>query len=240
MKVNINTDALVKFTNKLEAMAKTSLPMAVMRTLNDAAFDVKKNTMPRKAEEKFTIRQSNFFKANSKVEMAKPGKIDTMKSTVGFFENNARFNNYAVRELEQQEQGGIIKKRKFIPLTPARKGGNNTPIKPNARLGKIKNIVKTKDVKGKTAKEKFIKAAIIAGKGGYVLSGKKKILFRIDSVLSTNLKSKKTSLKVTPIYKYNSKGTIKVDNSSFMEEAALISGKDLEMFFIKNAKKIIK
>ena len=43
MQLNINSDAVVKFTNKLEKMKKFDLPIAIRVTLNDAAFDVKQN-----------------------------------------------------------------------------------------------------------------------------------------------------------------------------------------------------
>lgn len=240
MKLNINTDAAVVFTNKLEKMKKSALPVAVFNTLNKAAFDVKMNTMPNNVDKTFTKRQPNFFKANSRVEKASGFNIQTMKSTVGFVARSGKLN-YAVKELEQQEDGGIIRKRKLVPLDTARKGNaQNQMVRANARLGKIKNMIKTSNVKGKSAKEKFVKAAALAGTGGYVLSGKKNIVFKIDKFdHKSKLKGKITSmkLKVTPLYKYKRTGTVKINNATkFMQKSSNESAQKMEKFFIENAK----
>lgn len=236
----IDNRELIKFSTKLEKLGNNILPRVAAFTLNNAAFDVKQKTIPSNTKSKFTIRQQNFFKATSGVDKANANDgINNMKATVGFESQRAKANKYAVENLEEQEDGGIIKNRKFIPLDSARKGGNKTLIKPNARLSRIKNIVKTSQIKGKNAKEKFVKAAIIAGKGGYVLSGKKNILFKIESTLQSNRRSKKTALKVKPLYKYNRSGTVAVKKTGFMKLSANDSAQKLERFFIDNAKKMI-
>jgi hypothetical protein len=236
----IDNREIIKFSKELEKMGKNTLPKVVAFTLNNAAFDVKQKSMPASTKSKFTIRQQNFFKATSGVDKASASiGIDGMEATVGFEAERAKANKYAVKGLEQQEESGVIKKRKFIPLNSARKGGNATLIRPNARLSKIKNIVKTSRIKGKNTKEKFIKAAIIAGKGGYVLSGKKNLLFKIESTLQSNLRSKKTFIKATPLYKYNRSGTIAVKKTAFMKTAADNSAQKIEKFFIENAKRIL-
>ncbi|MBL4809315.1 MAG: hypothetical protein JKY43_04565, partial [Phycisphaerales bacterium] len=43
---NVNTDAVVSLTNKLEKLHKSAFPVAVRGTLNSAAFDVKQKSMP--------------------------------------------------------------------------------------------------------------------------------------------------------------------------------------------------
>lgn len=42
MQLNVNTDATVALTNKLEKLHKSAFPVAVRSTLNSAAFDMKK------------------------------------------------------------------------------------------------------------------------------------------------------------------------------------------------------
>ncbi|KKL54819.1 hypothetical protein LCGC14_2261580, partial [marine sediment metagenome] len=82
--LNVNTDKVVVFSNKLEKLHRSAFPIAIRGALNNAAFDVKKNTMPVSAEKEFTIRRKNFFKANSRVNMAKGFNVRTMQAMIGF------------------------------------------------------------------------------------------------------------------------------------------------------------
>lgn len=241
MQLNINTDAVVKFTNTLEKLHKSALPSAIRGTLNKAVYDVKTNTMLKSADKEFAKRQPNFFRANSKFENAIGFNVNQMKATVGFLETGLRGeNNYAVKDLEEQEYSGTIAGRSFIPLRSARIGNNaNALVRSNARISKIKNIINSRNSKGKNIKEKFIKAAIVAGKGGYVISGKRQVLFRVDSFLS-NRKSKKTFLKATPLYKFKRHGKVKVKSTKFMQTASLVSANKLEEYYIAEANRQIE
>jgi hypothetical protein len=195
--LNINTDAVVKFANKLEQMNRSALPVAVRTALNSAAFDVKQRTMPQEAHSNFVNRSKNFFKANSKVEMAQGFNVNTMRSTIGFVSKGlSGKNNFAVKDLEGQEHGGKLGGKTFIPLRPARGGSGNKLVKPANRLSSIKNIVDAKNARGVNSRQKFIKSAVHAGRGGYVLADYKgkQILWRVNSMERTNgVFSKKTT-----------------------------------------------
>jgi hypothetical protein len=91
------------------------------------------------ADKHFEKRSPNFFRANSKVEKATGWDVKSMRATVGFVSHNLKYNNEAVRELEQQEHGGSIDHRTFVPLDDARKGGNPTPVRPMNRLKSIRS-----------------------------------------------------------------------------------------------------
>lgn len=241
MELNINTDATVVYTNKLEKLHKSALPSAVRGALNRAVFDVKTNTMPKAAAGTFVNRAPNFFKANSRFENASGFDINTMKASIGFVEESLKGDhNYAVKDLQQQEEGGTIKGRSFVPMRAARKG-NSGLVRPNARISKIKNIVKTKNFKG-TANQKFIQAVIDTGKGGYVLSGKKNILFKINSLsilkVSRNVKSH-IRFKITPLYKFRKSGKPRVKPTHFMEKSCLQSAAKIEHFYIREAQRQI-
>lgn len=234
MRININTDGLVALTNKLEKLHKSALPSAVRGTLNDAVFDVKTNTMMRSSANAFENREKNFFKANSRFENAKGFDIKTMESNVGFVSRGG--NNYAVEDLEQQEQGGQINKKSFIPTVFARKGGTKKGlVRPNARLSSIKNIINVRDSVGKNAREKFVIAAAVAGKGGFVLRGN--LLFRIETAPKSNLKTRTTTFKALPIYSFKKDRKVKVDSTHFMEKATLITAKKLEQFYYKQGER---
>lgn len=232
MILNIDTNEVIKYTNTLEKLHRSALPNAIRGALNKAAFDVKQRTMPASAQKEFVNRQPNFFKANSRVDMAKGWSIESMQATVGFIESGLKggSNNHAVDDLEQQERGGVIGGRSFIPTNTARGGSGVRPVRPGNRLTNIKKIVNANKFKG-TEKQKFNQAALEAGEGGFVIGTKaKKILWRIDSI-----KDGRTVLKIKPIYSFEDKRKVKVKGTGFMQTASLSSGSRIEEFYIAEA-----
>ena len=242
MYLNINSNAAVKFTNVLEQMHRSALPVAVRGALNDAAFDVKTNTMPSKASAAFVNRSKNFFKANSRFKGATGYNVNTMVATVGFVETGLNGgNNYAVKDLEQQEEGGTIGGRSFKPMKDARVGGVNTGlVKPNYRLSKIEEKVKltSRNMKGKNWAQKAILTSVAAGKGGFVLDDHvgKGVLWRVDSI---GREGKNIRFKRTALYSFSKGGKAKVHKTAFMEGASMESAAKLERFFIEQAKRKI-
>lgn len=234
MQLNINSNAVVVYTNTLEKMHKSALPVAIRETLNSAAFDVKKNTMPESVKRSFIERTPTFFKANSKVEKASGFNVNSMQATVGFFSNNLKgSNNYAIKDLEQQEDGGSINKKSFIPLKTARSGNsNNKLVKPNARLSTINKIIDVRKSKEKNKRQAFVKSAIAAGNNGFVLSGK--ILWKINS-FKRNGKIIKTAL-----YNFKKGRKINVKPTAFMKTASIESATKMETMFIQQAEKQVK
>jgi len=230
MIININTDEVVVFTNKLHAISRSALPQAIRNTLNGTALDVKKNTMPKHAAEEFTQRKPSFFKSKSRVQFAKGNDIRLIEATVGFIGNDQ-----AVRDLEEQEHGGDIDGRAFIPMDTARTSGSNQKlVKPNNRLSSVKNIVNSNTMEGKTPKSKFIHAANKAGIGGYVIgNNKKKILYRVDAVGSGS------GVKLTALYSFEPGRSIDVEGTGFMKSASLESADDMNNRFIKEAERIL-
>jgi hypothetical protein len=232
--LNVNTDAVVAFSNKLEKLSRSAFPVAVRQTLNSAAFDVKKTTMPNAAKV-FENRSPNFFKANSTVKMAQGFNLRSMKSEVGF--TGARLkggSNFAVKDLGQQENGGAIKGKSFIPTNEARKGNSSTPVRPMNRLSKVKGIIDARKGSG-TQGSRFNKAAAKAGRGGYVLANykSKTILWRVNSVNRT----KDRKWKLTAIYSYKENRSVKVKATGFMFKATKKTANDMEKTYIENAKR---
>lgn len=230
MRLDVNTDAVVKFTNKLEKISRSALPVSIRSALNSAAFDMKKTSIQRSAEDNFTIRKKNFFKANSRVEMAKGFDINTMQSAVGF-----TGDDQAIEDLEQQERGGKIDGRSFIPMAPAR--SSNSPdrlVRPNARISRIK-VVKASSAPGKNDQEKFVRSVIFAGVGGHVLAAYKgkMILWKVNSLKRTD----EGSFKLTPVYSYEKGRSVKVDPTNFMHEAVETTVPKIEQFYINAAEK---
>lgn len=235
--LNVNIDALVVYTNKLEKMSRSALPIAVRTSLNSVAFDVKQKSMPRSVK-RFTERQPNFFKANSRVEMAKGFNVNEMHSLVGFTSENLRLGatNYAVNDLEQQEYGGQIDKKTFIPLDEARSGNSqNKLVRPSNRLTVINGLINSNKVGATSPRAAFIRAAFKSGPGGYVIGNTgNEILWRIDSI---NKNSRGLSIKKTGLYSFSQGRSVHVRETGFMRFASIESGYKIEKFFIEEAEK---
>ena len=226
----LNTDEVKKFANKLGSLHRSAYPSAVRATLNGAAFDVKQRSLIVSAKQNFVERSPNFFKANSKVNMASGFDVDNMKSMVGMV--SLKGNNYAVDDLEQQEHGGTITNKSFIAMKPARSGKNtNRNVQKKNRISAINSMVKASKSRGSNEGQRFIKASIHAGVGGHVLS-EKGILWRIDQIMK---KDGRTKIKGTPIYSVEKGRDIKVKATHFMETAAVSSSKKMPAIFNKEA-----
>lgn len=233
MLLKLDISAVKQFKQKLEDINRSAFPVAVRQTLNSAAFDVKQRTMPAQAKADFVERKANFFKANSKVDPATGFDVSSMRSMVGFI---SKGSNKAVDELQQQEHGGDIGGRSFIPMDIARAGGSNKKmVSPRNRLKQLK-FVDPKNAKGKNEMQKFIKSMWYAGVGGLVLGeyNGRKLIWRVNSLSRTG----EGNFKLTPLYTYEKGRTAKIDHPThFMEQAGKQSAQNLNNDFIKNAEK---
>ncbi len=243
MQININTDALVKYTATLERLHKSALPIAIRKALNKTALDVKKNTMPDAAKVFRKRAPGDFFKANSKVDFADGFNIRSMHSKVGMFPLRlSGNNNYAVNDLEQQEHGGKIDKKSFIPLPKARTSGSiNKMVRANARLQAIKKskLINGKNVKGANWAQKAIKSAVHTGKKGFLLNPGRKgsVLWRIDSIRRVGGNTRFTKTK---LYSFNKNRKVTIHKAShFMEKASMKSAQKMDLYFITEAKRQI-
>lgn len=233
IQLNVNTTELVSYTNRLEKLHRSAFPNAVRTALNSVAFDVKKDTLLASSKRNFTNRKANFFKATSRVEMAKGWDLRSMKSEVGFRDLSG--NNYAVDDLEAQETGGRISNKSFIPLDNARTGKSyNRGVAKRNRLNNISGLVVAKDLSGRGKKQRFAQAVKRAGIKGVVLD-ENGIVWRVNS-----MKMKGTGFDLTAIYSYKKGRSIKVKATHFMREAASESHKKIDDFYIVEAEKQFK
>lgn len=220
---NINSDAAVVFTNKLEKMHRSALPNAVRGALNGAAFDVKKNTMPNAASSTFESRKKNFFRATSSVKPAKGFNLKTMVATVGFVGGD---KNQAVQDLEKQERGGKIGGRSFIPTPSARvsKSPKKMVRKPN-RITNIRAIDRIKSNKD------FHRTINRVGVKGHVIH--KNVLYEIKKI-------NRGKIKLLPLFSYQKNRAVKIGATHFMKKASMKTQKQLPSFYVKEAKRQIK
>lgn len=224
---NVDTDAVVEFTNKLEKLNNSAFPIAVRGTLNGLAFDIKKNTMP-KSSKRFVSRRKNFFKATSRVEMAKGLNVNSMESKVGFLSKNL-----ADQDLEQQEHGGKIKHRSFVPLKGSRVSKNQKrSVSKKNRIKNIRNVVNVSSQKGRNNGQKFLVSVLKAGVGGFILN--KNTLFRVKSIRE---KKGKNVFKLEALYSYEKGRSVKVRATNFMKKATEKTIKGSDDLYIKEAER---
>jgi hypothetical protein len=141
---------------------------------------------------------------------------------------------------QQQEHSGVIKKRTFVPLDFARSGNSHSSqILPSNRLNVIKNIIDSTKSRGVNKKQQFIRAAIYAGKKGFVIGNLgNKTLFRINSIKKVD---GKTVINRTPIYSFKQGRSVRIRKAThFMREASYQSASKMSKFFIREAKKQIE
>ena len=243
---HIPPQALKDYANSLNLISKKAYPAAIRDTLNNAAFDVKKNTMP-KSSGQFVKRVSTFFKASSTVEMAKGNNVLTMQSVIGFKPKNDK-KSHSIEDLEQQEHGGKIKDRDYIAGRGARTGESwNKMVRTGLKLKDLKSRIKESNLidvtKGhkQSKKQKFIRSAFMAQKTGRFVLGNKtssgsRTISRIDSAVKIGGKIR---IKRTALYSYNKGRLAPVKATHFMKRASMETSLSINKWFIVNAEKQI-
>ncbi|MBC7486091.1 MAG: hypothetical protein H7282_05015 [Cytophagaceae bacterium] len=239
MRLNIDATEVLKFRHTLELISKSALPVAVRGTLNKAAYNTKKKTLLEESKKAFINRSPNFFKANSRVEMAQGFDISTMQSTIGMVSTNLKGgNNHAVKDLEDQEHGGSIGGRSFIPTAQARGGNPNKNVRPSNRITALQNMVNVRNARGKTWAEKAIKTAVHARVGGIVMNPGNPggMVWRITSIKRAG---GRVRFRKVNLYSYTKNRDVKVAGTHFMRRASMTSGKKIEDYFIEEARRQI-
>lgn len=208
MKLDVNTDAAIQLTAKLERLHKSAFPSAVRNTLNDTAFEAKK-IVPKIANEKMTIRQKNLFSRFTIVEKAKGFDVRNMASKVGI---DGSTKSKLADGLEKQETGGNVNSRKLIAHDKGRISGSyGKKLKSKNQFSKIGNIASSKNRK-KGSKHIMIKKGSSKG-----------------TVFEVNGK------KLTPIFVYRKSKISKLKARPFMKPSAEKASKKLEGFYKNNA-----
>lgn len=250
MKINVNTDELVHFTKKLEKLNRSAFPVAVRQTLNTQAFQTKKKELIDEYNKAFTVRNRGFAKAFSKVNPATGFDIRRMQASVGMSDrDNKGKTNQAGENMEQQQVGGRIGGRTFIPTRFARVGSSNSrAVKKSMRLSElnkeksIKKAPRTRFADG-NGKQKFVRTAAYA-------RVKRKKFIRTDTMLykvgggtsgKYNYRFRKLSVSITPIYSIKKGRSVSINSPNlFTQRAALRVNKRADRIFKEHAEKQFK
>lgn len=233
--LDVNTDAVMKFTDKLQDLHRSAFPVAVRQTLNDAAFDVKNITLTKSAAKNFIRRSPNFFKTFSKVEKASGFDVNSMRAIIGMSANGKQNAKTAIDNMEKQESGGHIKEGASY-LKDAR-GGNNAKkvTKPNY----FKNgRTLYGPSKKRSAKSQFIANAFMSKKMRARFSVKTKrgrYLIQVTNIRRT--KGGEIRIKSRALMKERKLKPANIKATRFMSEAAEMTTRKIETLYIKNANK---
>lgn len=224
---------LIDFSFKLSRIHKAALPNAVRFSLNDAAKDVKFNTLQKHAKKEFKQKKPSFFKAFSGHQLASGYDISKMKSTAGMIKENPKSplknkKSRASTDIREQQTAGTIERKSYMFSKESR--GSKGLVKKSAITFLNKKPIVSKN------KKTFIFYANQANKTKrplLVKKGRKGILVKVNRVL----KRKGFLALTTPIASYEKDRKIKLrTRHPFVNNAAIESGKKLNNFFIKNAK----
>jgi len=237
MKLNVNTDASIKLTAKLEKLHRSAFPSAVRNTLNQCAFEMKKKDIPISFRKNFKPKSGTipFVKKLANVEKANGFKVDNMKSIVGFLNPSNNVDKKFVEGLAKQESGGIVDDG-LRYLKSARGDKINGKVRRENYYDKTQVIHGRSKRKG-TVKSKFVARAYRAYKENkpmFINSMKGNFLVKVKSISST-LSEKKLNFDFEFIAMERSKKKTNLKSTHFMEEAGTLTKKKIDDFYKKQA-----
>lgn len=224
---NINAKEVVAYTNKLERLHRSALPVSIRGALNEAAFQSKTKYVPEIFDRNFIERKKNFIRSHSAFNRS-PNTFDVKKmvSEVGIIKGKSTSGD----ELVNQEFGGTIRNREFIPMDPARVGNNK--LKLVSKKFYLKNIKPKRD-KMRTKDQEFIRAAFKAGKGGFVRYDD--LLFEIKTIKKQ--KGDKLFIKANPIYSFKENRSVTIKKMPFLLPAAQKAALKIPEYYIQQAER---
>lgn len=217
MEIKVDTTELERLSKALIQFRKSAFPAVTRSTLNDLAFETKKN-VKNLSYKQFTIRErprQNIFNTGILVDKAKFDRIESMQSRVGL--NNQEFGKWGelAFKVAKQEVGGTIDKKSMIPLKSVRIGKDNKrKIQNRKKLTKI-------DLKSKN-------------KGGYFKFKAKNGKQYIAEPMG---KGKRRKLRL--LYTYKKGRSVRIQKKPFMLPSAMQASKKTNEFFKTNARRTI-
>lgn len=208
IKLDVNTKPLIGLTNKLNGLHRSAFPSAVRNSLNEVAFDAKKN-VPLVANHNFTIRQKNLFNRFTVVDKAKGFNVNNMVSRVGL---DGTKQKKLTEGLAKQETGGTIIGRKLIAHDMAR-----TSSSPSKK-------VKTKN---------YLKNINNIGSPGNRRRGSK--YFAIKKGNKETVFERVSKSKIVPIYNKRQTRNSRVQAKPFIAPSALKASANMDRIYRKQA-----
>jgi hypothetical protein len=233
---DVNTDASIILTAKLERLSKSAFPSAVRSTINDAAFEMKKSNILDSAKRNMTVRNPSFFKKFTGVKRASGFNVSSMYAEVGFknTDPNPIKGRKAIEGMEHNEEGGSDNTGAMY-LGKART--SNTLKKLVRRKSRFD---KSKLVKGRVRTKKSVSntmnmiSSFEEKKPTLINSKKGKFLVQVVG-MTHNYVTNKSEFKLEFLMRDRKKYKATAKATHFNQEAAIKTSKQIEGFYVKNA-----
>lgn len=217
----------MQYEKKLTSLKRSAFPTAIRNTLNDAAFEMKKDHLHTSAAKNFKhTRSKNFFKRFSGVNKATGWDINKMQSTIGLLDMGVKTAKTAIENMDKHEKGGGVNNG-AIYLNDSRTSKN---------FGRLVRKVNY-----------FKKGSVVKGKGSFVAKAYKSKDLEIPMkhgkflIQVTNIRrSKKGKLKITSKLLMKERKNVKIKPNHFVMLAGQRTQRDIPSNFKKNAEKQIK
>lgn len=235
---NVNSEAVIHLTARLERIKKSSFPSAIRATLNDGAFEMKKTNIGVSAGKNMTVRNKTVFKKFTGVERATySSNVENMKATVGFIPKDGVKGSKVPEGMEKNEVGGTDDTgAMYLPKT--RISGSAKRLVRNKSRFKKSNILNVKNVKNiKTKKSlNFVQLAYesFSQKKAFYFNTKKGLVLAQTRKFSETAKGN-SKIKLDFLMRDRKKFKAKAKATHFNKEAAQFTQKQMDGFYHKNA-----
>lgn len=226
-RMNVNTDAAIILTAKLERLNKSAFTSAVRSTLSDAAFEMKKSNILDSAKKNMTVRNPAFFKRYTGVKRANGFNVNSMYSEVGFQDRGQSSAKKAINKgMESNEVGGRDDEG---GMYIGKSRGARGLVKRNARFDKSK-VLKGKS-KSNIAR---MYASAKAKKQVFINTSKGRFLVQVKS-FERGVGGGSPEIKVDFLMRHRKQHVANAKATHFNKEAALKTQKQMDDFYLKNA-----
>jgi hypothetical protein len=240
--LKLDADEVIKLTVKLEKLHRSALPSAVRNTLNNAAFETKKE-IPIQGAKRFITRNKGFLKAFSTVDKASGFKINSMVSMAGI---NSKKGGDIANELEKQEFGGNLDTSRLVPHNDARTSkSKERRLQRKNRLNSLDAHKASKAYKSHrgTKKSKFVAAVMSTAASGkkYMLLENKGtgMLYELKG-LKNRKSGRGPKFKLKKLFFLKKSDSANVNGRGFIRAAKVKASKSINIFYKKNAEYQLK
>lgn len=225
--LNVNTDAAIILTAKLERMHRSAMPSAIRSTLNDAAFTMKKKEILDSAKINMKVKNPAFFKRFTGLKRANGFNVNSMYSEVGFLDRGQKSAIKAINKgMESNEFGGQDNDGGMY-IGKSRNGKGL--VRRSARFDKAK-VLKTKS-KSNIAR---MYASEKSQKQVFINTSKGRFLVQVKS-FERGINGSGPNIKLDFLMRHRKKYIAKAKATHFNKEAALKTQNQMDNFYKKNA-----
>lgn len=242
MHLNVNTDAAIQLTARLEKISRSAFPLAVRNSLNDAAFDMKKKDILDSAKKNFPgLKAQTFFKKYTGVRKASGFSVNSMVAVFGFLNASDPSVRKAIEGMETQEFGGIIDDGlRYLKFS---RGNRIKGFVQKRNYYDPTKVITGRNRGGKgTRKSKFVARAARAhqeNKPFFMNTMKGNFLVTVKS-MTFDRENDKVDIKLNFLMMDRKMKVAKIKRTNFNKEAALKAVNRMDEYYTTNAEKQFK